>query len=85
MPCALDKTVMTEVSAHISEHVNFIYAFHDVNSTLYAATNINHKAGILLKVPNVFPNVNFTLFMEASIHSIRKREKKAETRKQDVR
>ena len=76
---------MVEVSTHISEHVNFINVFPDVNSNLYAATNIHHKARILLKHVNVFDNVNFTLFMVASIHSIRKKKRKPETRKQDRR
>ena len=43
--------------------------FHEENSTLYAITNIHHKAGILLKVVNVFHNVNLNLLMVASIYS----------------
>ena len=35
---------MAEVSGHISEHVNLINAFHDVD--LYTVTNIHPKAGI---------------------------------------
>ena len=44
----LEKIITAEVSGHISEHVNVIKAFHDVNSILYTVTyfpvysNCNH-------------------------------------------
>lgn len=63
------------------EHANVNNIFHDVNSTLYAITNIHQKAGILHLVVNVFHNVNLTLFMVTSIHRIWK----PDTRKQDGR
>ena len=43
IPCALDKIIMAEVSGYV------VNIFHDVNSILYAVTNIYSKAGILLK------------------------------------
>ena len=39
IPCALEKVV--EVSEHISEFVNVITVFRDVNSVLHTITNIN--------------------------------------------
>ena len=63
---------MVEVSGHLSEHVNIINVFPDVNSILCTVTNIYPKARILLKLFNVFLSENAALFMEMSISSIRK-------------
>ena len=63
---------MAEVSGHLSEHVNIINVFPDVNSILCTVTNIYPKARILLKFFNVFLSENAALFMEMSISSIRK-------------
>ena len=43
-----EKIIMTEVSGHMSELVNVINVFHDVNLVLYTVTNIHPKVGILL-------------------------------------
>ena len=42
---------------------------------LYTVTNIHTKAGILLKVFNVFRCENLALFTVTSIHSVRKSTK----------
>ena len=67
---------MVEVSGHENEHLNSIDVFHDVNSILHTVTNIHIKAGILLKVFNLFCSENFALFKVTSIHSIRKSAKR---------
>ena len=38
---------MAELSRHISEHVNVINVFHDVNSILYTVTNTHPDTGII--------------------------------------
>ena len=58
----------------ISENVNFINVFRDVNSTLYG--RFNTETEILLKVVNVFYNVKLKLFMVTNIHA-RKRTRKS--------
>ena len=63
MACALEKTIMAEVSGHIM-------FFHDINSVLYTVTNIYPKAGILLKVITVSRSENEALLMVTSFHSI---------------
>ena len=78
--CALEKIVMVEVSGHTSKHVIVISVFHDVNSTLWKVTSINHKAEVLLKVDNGLYNVNVTLFMGTSILNIPKSTRNLETR-----
>ena len=40
---------MGEVSGHISEYVNVISVFPDINSILYTLAKIHPKAEILLK------------------------------------
>ena len=62
MLCALEKTVMTEVSGHISELVNVITVFHHANSDLYTITNIYPKAGMSQKAIAVFQSENVALF-----------------------
>ena len=49
---------------------------------LYTAANIHTKAGILLKLLNVFRSENLVLFTVTNINSIRK---KTETSKQEAR
>ena len=49
--CFREKLVM---DVELSEHVNVINVFHDVNSNSYTVTSIHHMAGFLLKVGNVF-------------------------------
>ena len=56
-------------------HVNFINVFHDVSSVLYTETKFT-KAGILIKVINVFCSENVNLFTVTSVHGIRKSQKK---------
>ena len=82
MPCALEKIIMAEVS----ELVNVIDVFHDVNSILYGVNIIYQKVGILLKVINVFHSGNLALSTVTSIHSIRKSTKlrNLETRRKAV-
>ena len=64
----------------ISENVNFINAFRDVNSTLYG--RFNTETEILQKVVNVFYNVKLNLFMVTSIHDRKKKEdEEVKTRK----
>ena len=70
---------MAEVSGYISEHVNVIDVFLDVNSILYTVTNIHPKAGISLKLIDVFHSENFALFTVTNIH----KKYKKETPKQD--
>lgn len=53
-----------------SEHTNVINTSHDVNSILYAVTNIHWKAVILLKLINVSRSKNLALFTVIIIHSI---------------
>ena len=72
IPCASEEIILAEVSGHLSEHVNIINVFPDVNSILCTVTNIYPKARILLKFFNVFLSENAALFMEMSISSIRK-------------
>ena len=48
--------------AKLSEHVNVINDFHDVNSNLCTVASIHHKVSFFLKVGNVFPIVNLTLW-----------------------
>ena len=71
---------MVEVSGHTSKHVIVISVFHDVNSTLWKVTSINHKAEVLLKVDNGLYNVNVTLFMGTSTLNIPKSTRNLETR-----
>ena len=52
--CALQETIIVEVSWHIRKHVNIISVFHDVKLVLYMVSNIYPKAGILLKGIKVF-------------------------------
>ena len=47
MPCASEKIIMAELSRHISEHLNVINVFHDVNSILYTVTNTHPDTGII--------------------------------------
>ena len=49
MPCASEQIIMGEVSGHISEHVNVINVFPDINAMLYTLAKIHPKAEILLK------------------------------------
>ena len=63
---------MVGVSRHISEHVNVINNFHDVNSFLHTTHPITR---ILLKILNVLRGKNEALFMVSSIHSIGKSTK----------
>ena len=67
---ALKEIIMAEVSRHVSEYVYVINGFHDVNSTLYIITKIHPKAGILLKVVNVFRSetLNFIQGRKQSQH-----------------
>ena len=68
--------MMSEVSRDISEHVNVINVFHDINSTSMKNGNQNLLWGnILLKVINVFRGENLTLFTVTTIHSIQKLQK----------
>ena len=75
MPCALEKTIMAEVSGLINNLVNVIIVFHDVRSVFYTVTIIQPKAGMLRKVITVFQRENLALFTVTSIHSIRKSKK----------
>ena len=72
--------------AEVSELVNVVDVFHDVNSILYGVNNIYQKVGILLKVINVFHSGNLSLSTVTSIHSIRKSTKlrNLETRRKAV-
>ena len=69
MTCALDKTIMDEVSRNI---INFIIAFHDVNLDLYAVTNIYPRPERSI---TVFRSDNLGLLTVTSIDSIRKSAK----------
>ena len=51
----------------LSEHGNVLNVFHDVNSTLYTLTIIEHKAGFLLKAINVFHSVSLFMKMARKI------------------
>ena len=66
MPCALEKIIMTK----FSEHIDTFNFFHDVNSVLYTATNIDFKSGILLNAVDIFRSENLALPTLTSIHSI---------------
>ena len=55
-----EKVVMPQ----LSEHRNVTNVFHDVNSTLYTITIIEHKTGFLLKAINIFHSVS--LFMKGT-------------------
>ena len=57
--------------------------FHYVNSVLCTVTNINSRAGILLKVATIFRSDNLALFTVTSIRSIQKNPEKTGTPKQD--
>ena len=54
----------------------YINVFLDANSILYTVTKIDLKAGISLKLINVFRSKNLALFTVTSILSIRKNRKK---------
>ena len=75
MPCALEKTIMVEVSGHVSKLVNVIFVFQDVSSVLCTVTTIHPKVRMLQKVITVFQHENLALFMVTSICSIRKSTK----------
>ena len=49
--------------------------FHDLNSILYTVSNIHPKAGVSLKVGNVFLSENLALFSVSRIFSIWKSTK----------
>ena len=72
MTLPLDKIIMVHTRTHVSEHLNVINIFHDVNSSLYRATKtkIHIKAGLLLKGINLFRNENLTLLKLTNLHSI---------------
>ena len=74
MPRTLEKIVTAEVSGYTSDlgNVTNVFCFHDLNLLLYTVSNIQSKAGVLLKVGNVFRCENLALFTVTSIHSIRK-------------
>ena len=75
MPCALEKTIMVEVSGHVSKLVNVIFVFQDVSSVLCTVTTIHPKVRMLQKVITVFQHENLALFTVTSICSIRKSTK----------
>ena len=74
MPRTLEKIITAEVSGYTSDLGNAtnVFCFHDLNLLLYTVSNIQSKAGVLLKVSNVFRCENLALFTVTSIHSIRK-------------
>ena len=45
---------MAEVSEHVSEYMNIINVFYNVNSILYLVTNIHPRVAILLKLAIFF-------------------------------
>ena len=75
LPCALEKTIMAEVSRRTSERVNVINVFHGVNLILYTVANIYPMAGSFLNAINVFCSEKLALFTFTSIHSIKKAQK----------
>ena len=80
MPCPLEKTIITEIRGHTSEHVYVIIVFHDVNLLkcydCFSCCKFVERPGFYWKL-SLFSVVKtyLALFTLNSIHNIRKSTK----------